>query len=368
MPEQPDAAEANGEPLLRVEHLCKHFTVSAGLFGRHKATLRAVEDVSFSIHSGRTLGLVGESGCGKTTLGRTILRLIPPTSGRVYFDGVDVFALGRAELRRLRPAMQIIFQDPAGSLNPRMTVASIVGEGLRVHGVRGRERNGGRSGAAAAPRLKPSDREVRERVATLLQRVGLSADDMPRFPHEFSGGQRQRIGIARALALQPRLLVCDEPVSALDVSIQAQILNLLAELRSAFELTCLFIAHNLAVVRHFCDEVAVMYLGRIVEQAPADELFRRPAHPYTRLLMAAALEPDPTRAGEPVLIRGEVPSPSDPPSGCAFHPRCPHAEARCRTETPPLTRRAGLTIGHVAACHRADEPSWPDGAGAIRLP
>ena len=262
-------------PLLRVTDLCVHFPARHGLATAH-GVLKAVDGVSFDLFPGRTLGLVGESGCGKTTLSRAILRLIPATSGRVEFEGRDVFGLQRRELRSLRRRMQIIFQDPVGSLNPRLRIETIVGEALEVHGML----EGGRRSARRAA--------LRDHVAVLLRRVGLSPDDLDRYPHEFSGGQRQRIGIARALALQPRLIICDEPVSALDVSIQAQILNLLAGLQDELGLSYLFIAHNLAVVRHICDEVAVMYAGRIVEQAPTEELFQNPRHPYTQALLAAA--------------------------------------------------------------------------------
>ncbi len=317
---------SNPPPLLCVRDLRVYFRVHRGLFRRDAMPLRAVDGVSFELPRGRTLGLVGESGCGKSTLARAILRLIPATSGRVLFDGHDVLQLSPRDLRRLRPRTQLIFQDPYGSLNQRLRVETIVGEALTVHG------------------LVRSRAERRARVAELLGRVGLSADALDRFPHEFSGGQRQRIGIARALALQPALLICDEPVSALDVSIQAQILNLLTELQQQFDLTYLFIAHSLAVVRHLCDEVAVMYLGRIVEHAPADELFANPRHPYTQALLAAATDFTATLAGEP-------PSPLDPPAGCPFHPRCPRAEARCRAEVPGLDTRPGLPAQHHAACH-----------------
>jgi len=322
--------------LLKVEDLRTWFPVRRGFFSRVRDYVRAVDGVSFRIASGCTLGLVGESGCGKTTVGRTILRLIPATGGRVWFDGRDVFALGRSELRALRRQMQIIFQDPVGSLNPRMTVETIVGEALTVHGIaRGRAR--------------------RERVAELLERVGLSPSHMTRYPHEFSGGQRQRIGIARALALNPRLIVCDEPVSALDVSIQSQILNLLADLQDEMHLSYLFIAHNLAVVEHFSDDVAVMYLGRIVETATAREIYANPRHPYTQALLSAAPEPDPGRRRARVVLPGEVPSPIAPPPGCHFHPRCPLAVDTCRREAPALRQVTGAPPGHLAACHRAEE-------------
>lgn len=329
------SANSNGV-LLKVEDLRTWFPVRRGVFSRVHAHVRAVDGVSFEVGRGRTLGLVGESGCGKTTVGRTVLRLIPATSGRVLFDGVDVFSLGHRELRALRRQMQIIFQDPVGSLNPRMTVESIVGEALTVHGIaRGQAR--------------------RDRVASLLERVGLSASHLGRYPHEFSGGQRQRIGIARALALEPRLIVCDEPVSALDVSIQSQILNLLADLQKELGLSYLFIAHNLAVVEHFSDDVAVMYLGRIVEAAAAGDIYGNPKHPYTQALLSAAPEPDPARRKRRIVMPGEVPSPMNPPSGCHFHPRCPFATDECRRTTPPLRQAPGAPAGHRVACHHAED-------------
>ncbi|GMU25035.1 MAG: ABC transporter ATP-binding protein [Phycisphaerae bacterium] len=307
-----------------------------GVFSRIGGYVKAVDGVSFDVRKGRTLGLVGESGCGKTTVGRTVLRLIPATAGRVRFEGVDVFALNRSALRTLRRRMQIIFQDPYGSLNPRMTVSTIVGEGLTVHGLaRGRERD--------------------RRVAELLERCGLSPSHINRYPHEFSGGQRQRIGIARALALNPDLIICDEPVSALDVSIQSQILNLLKDLQRELGLSYLFIAHNLAVVEHFSDEVAVMYLGKIMEIASAQELYRNPKHPYTQALLSAVPEPDPTARRSRVVLGGEVPSPMNPPPGCPFHPRCPLAIDICRQEVPALIRHQDCEPGHLVACHRADE-------------
>jgi len=341
-------------PLLRVADLRVHFAARATYWGRPRRVLKAVDGVSFALTRGRTLGVVGESGCGKSTLARAILRLIPATSGSVYFEGRDVFSLPAPELRHLRRRMQIVFQDPIGSLNPRLRVETIIGEPLRVHG------------------LTRDSRATRERVAALLERVGLSADDLYRYPHEFSGGQRQRIGIARALALEPALIVCDEPVSALDVSIQAQILNLLAELQESLGLSYLFIAHNLAVVQHISDDVAVMYLGRIVEMCPATELYTNARHPYTQALLAAAPHwcdaPPTSGAGTRTptvptlsadrrfsLLAGEPPSPLEPPTGCAFHPRCPYAQPRCRTEMPLLESRPGLPPDHVVACHRAGE-------------
>ena len=279
-----------GRPLLEVRDLKTYFPVRRGVLKRRVGDVRAVDGVSFEVAQGETLGLVGESGCGKSTVGRTILRLIPATSGSVRFEGQDVLSKSRSEMFALRRRMQIIFQDPVGSLNPRMTVGRIVGEPMIVHGMAGGS-------------------ELEDRVGQLLKRVGLNADHMRRYPHEFSGGQRQRIGIARALALEPRFIVCDEPVSALDVSIQSQILNLLDDLRAELGLSYLFIAHNLAVVEHFCQRVAVMYLGRIVELAPREELYRNPLHPYTRALLSAAPQPDPTRARRRILLAGDVPSP-----------------------------------------------------------
>lgn len=328
-----------GLPLLEVENLRTHFPIRKGFFRTVVGYVKAVEDVSFTVGAGETLGLVGESGCGKTTVGRTILRLIEPTGGtvvqgRVRFDGRDVFNMHGAELRRLRRQMQIVFQDPVGSLNPRMTVGNILTEPMVVHGLVDK------SGA-------------RKRVAELLDRVGLPSTAAQRYPHEFSGGQRQRIGIARALALEPKFIVCDEPVSALDVSIQAQILNLLADLRKELGLSYLFIAHNLAVVEHFSDRVAVMYLGHIVEMADAVELYKNPKHPYTVALLSAVPKPNPVRADQRIALGGEVPSPSNPPSGCPFHTRCPlyaeRRDPRCINEMPPLDQKEGAP-GHRAAC------------------
>ncbi len=312
----PTRVEANGAALLRVEGLTKHFPVTRGVLGRTVGYVRAVDDVSFEVARGETLALVGESGSGKTTVGRSILRLIEPTAGCVTFDGIDVRNAGADELRRLRRSMQIVFQDPYSSLNPRMRVIDLIGEALEVHGI-----------ATGA--------EVEKRVADLLTRVGLSPSVINRYPHEFSGGQRQRIGVARALALEPKLIVCDEPVSALDVSIQAQVVNLLKALGRELELSYLFIAHDLSVVRHLSHRVAVMYLGEIVEIAPTDRLFATPAHPYTRALLSAIPVPDPRRERRRLVLTGDIPSPLDPPRGCRFHTRCPAVMERCKSEPPP---------------------------------
>jgi oligopeptide transport system ATP-binding protein len=320
-----------GDALLQVRHLVKHFTVGGGLFGGSPGIVRAVDDVSFAIRRGETLGLVGESGCGKTTTGRCILQLERPTRGQVIFEGRDLTTLDQVALRPVRRRMQVIFQDPYSSLNPRMTVGQILAEPIAVHG------------------LIPDAARRRERVRDLLQRVGLLAQHADRYPHQLSGGQRQRVGIARALAVEPSLIICDEPVSALDVSIQAQIINLLEDLQAELHLTYLFIAHDLAVVRHISDRVAVMYLGKIVEIADRRELYENPLHPYTQALLAAVPIPDPAlEASRPrPVLGGEVPSPLNPPTGCVFHPRCPIAVERCRGEVPPLRE---ITPGHWAAC------------------
>jgi peptide/nickel transport system ATP-binding protein len=329
------------EPLLQVTDLVKHYR-AGGLFARPAPPVRAVEGVSFEIAQGETLGLVGESGCGKSTVGRTVLRLQEPTSGRAVFDGAEVFALDRTELRRLRRRMQIVFQDPYGSLNPRMRIGSAVAEGMEIHRL--------------APRA-----EIPARVAALLEEVGLDPAYARRYPHEFSGGQRQRIGIARALAVQPSFIVCDEPVSALDVSVQAQVLNLLADLQRHRGLSYLFIAHDLAVVRQVAHRVAVMYLGRIVESGPTEALLREPRHPYTIALLSAVPEPDPAGQKRRVVLPGDPPSPSAPPTGCPFHPRCfhPAKSDRCRTELPVL-RPVGVT---QVACHYAETPPQAPPAG-----
>jgi oligopeptide/dipeptide ABC transporter ATP-binding protein len=317
------AASSTDKPLVDVIDLVKHFVLKRGFLGGTSDLLRAVDGVSLAIAAGETLGLVGESGCGKTTLGRTILRLIPPTSGKVLFDGIDLLGLDNQELRAIRRRMQIIFQDPFSSLNPRMTVEAIVSEGMRIHCL-------ARGG------------ELRERAAAILERVGLPAEALTRYPHEFSGGQRQRVGIARALSVEPEFVVCDEPVSALDVSIQAQVLNLLIDLREALGLSYLFISHDLSVVRHISDRVAVMYLGRIVETGPSRSLFENPRHPYTRALISAVPVPEPGGARRRIVLAGDVPSPIAPPPGCPFHPRCPEARPECaRTEPPVKTDEDG---------------------------
>ncbi len=353
-PAFPSLQSGNGAPLVEVRNLKTHFPIRRGVFSRTVGYVKAVDDVSFDIAPGKTLGLVGESGCGKTTVGRTLLRLIPATAGEVRFRGADFFAYKGEALRKLRRHMQIVFQDPVSSLNPRMTIGNIIGEPLVVHGIaRGSEKT--------------------DRVASLLQRVGLDPSYAARYPHEFSGGQRQRIGIARALALSPDFIVCDEPVSALDVSIQSQILNLLDDLQRERNIAYLFIAHNLAVVEHFSDEVAVMYLGRIIEKASSAELYSNPKHPYTISLLSTIPEPDPRPKKKRIVLEGEVPSPSNPPTGCHFHPRCPLTRSvaadsneadtvqitisgkprrvmrRCVEERQELSQKQGEP-GHVAAC------------------
>jgi len=322
------------EVLLEVQHLVKHFPVGGGVLSGPRAVVRAVDDVSFSIRRGETVGLVGESGCGKTTTGRCILQLERPTSGRIVFDGVDLTTLDDHALRTVRRRVQVIFQDPYSSLNPRMTIGQILAEPIKVHG------------------LVPDKAARAARVRQLLEQVGLAPQHAQRYPHQLSGGQRQRVGIARALAMEPALIVCDEPVSALDVSIQAQIINLLEDLQSRLGLTYLFIAHDLSVVRHISDRVVVMYLGKIVEVTDRRALYEEPLHPYTRALLSAVPIPDPALEArrEHTVLRGEVPSPVNPPSGCVFHPRCPIAVARCSAEVPALRE---IRQDHRAACHLA---------------
>ncbi|MGE5129071.1 MAG: ABC transporter ATP-binding protein [Sphingomonadaceae bacterium] len=322
------------EVLLQVDNLVKHFHVGGGLRGGHAGLVRAVDGVSFTVRRGETLGLVGESGCGKTTTGRCILLLERPTSGRIMFEGSDLAALDAAALRAVRRRIQVIFQDPYSSLNPRMTIGQILAEPLKVHGI------------------VPEKKARADRVRELLSQVGLLPQHAERYPHQLSGGQRQRVGIARALAMEPSLIVCDEPVSALDVSIQAQIINLLEDLQARYGLTYLFIAHDLSVVRHISDRVAVMYLGKIVEMTDHARLYEEPVHPYTRALLSAVPIPDPVLEArrEHTVLKGEVPSPLNPPSGCVFHPRCPKAVERCAAAVPPLRE---IRPAHLAACDLA---------------
>ncbi|WP_456409978.1 ABC transporter ATP-binding protein [Oceanithermus sp.] len=323
----------NGTPLIQVNNLKKWFPIRGGILSRTVGYVKAVNDVSFYVNRGEVLGLVGESGSGKTTVGRTILRLIEPTDGEVVFDGTDVVALSKPELRPFRRRMQIIFQDPFASLNPRMTVGDIIAEPLIIH------------------RLVKTPQERTDRVAELLKLVGLSPDHMRRYPHEFSGGQRQRIGIARALAVDPEFIVADEPVSALDVSIQAQVVNLLQDLKDELGLTLLFIAHDLAVVEYVSDRIAVMYLGKIMEMAPANELYTNPQHPYSEALLSAVPVPDPTIKRERIVLEGDIPSPINPPSGCVFRTRCRYAIPECAETVPELRE---VSPGHYKACIRDD--------------
>jgi peptide/nickel transport system ATP-binding protein len=315
--------------LLEVKNLKKYFPVKGGILSRTMGQVQAVDDVSFTLERGETLGLVGESGCGKTTVGRSILRLIEPTAGQITFQGQNLLGLEREKLRKIRASLQIIFQDPFSSLDPRMNVGQIIAEPIRNH-------------------LKISRAEIRDRVAYLMKRVGLHPEQMRRYPHEFSGGQRQRIGIARALALNPLAIICDEPVSALDVSIQAQVINLLAQLQEEMNLSYLFIAHDLSIVEHISDRVAVMYLGRIVELATDKALYQNPLHPYSQALLSAVPIPDPEVQKKKILLQGDVPSPMNPPSGCRFHTRCPEAKETCSLQEPTLQ---DMGDGHWVACH-----------------
>lgn len=322
-------SDFNAAPLLEVKDLRKHYPLKRGLFARGNEYVRAVDGLNFTINQGETLGIVGESGCGKSTTGEMVAQLLEPSSGEIWFEGRRLTGMNEQDIRQVRRELQIVFQDPYASLNPRMTVKDIVGEPLKIHGL-------------------AKGRELQSEVVQLLETVGLGAHQLDRYPHEFSGGQRQRIGIARALALKPKLIVCDEPVSALDVSIQAQILNLLKSLQQQFSLTYIFIAHGLPSVKHISDRIAVMYLGRIVELADRDDLFARPKHPYTQALLSAVPVPDPTIRKERIVLTGELPSAVNPPTGCAFHPRCPYVQPICKIEAPALEPSGSR---HMAACH-----------------
>lgn len=339
-----NAAQSNAPPILGVQNLCTHFPVTKGVSRRRVGTVRAVDDVSFTVGEGESFGLVGESGCGKTTTARTILRAVQATAGRAFFDMgaprgiIDVFGLDRVGLKELRRQMRMIFQDPFSSLNPRMNVRQIVAEPLLIHGLTG------------------SRAETDDRVTEALRTVGLDPGMMQRYPHAFSGGQRQRIGIARALVLQPRFVIADEPVSALDVSVQAQILNLMQDLQEQLGLTYLFIAHNLAVVEHFCDRIGVMYVGKLVEVGETEALYRRPRHPYAEALLGAVPRSEPGDSHKRQLLTGEVADPANPPSGCTFHPRCKYAQAVCKQQTPELTDvSAPDALPHLSACHFAEQ-------------
>ncbi len=324
--------------LLKVNDLKQHFPIKGGLLGRTVNHVKAVDGVSFTVYEGETVSIVGESGCGKSTTGRAVLRLDEPTSGEVYFDGENLLSLNKREMRAKRKDLQIIFQDPYASINPRQTVRQVLEEAIVIQNV-----------------IPPNERE--EKIKELMEKVGLGAHQIDRFPHEFSGGQRQRIGIARALSVDPKLIICDEAVSALDVSIQAQVINLLKQLQREMKLTYLFISHDLGVVRHISDRVIVMYLGRIVEVADKNSLFENPKHPYTKALLSAIPVPDPKRKKERVILTGDVPSPIDPPAGCRFHTRCPFATDKCKEEEPELRTTDGMSEQHEAACHYIEELS-----------
>jgi len=339
------SAPENREVLLSVRNLVKQFPVKGGFFGREVASVKAVQNVSFDIYKGETLGLVGESGCGKSTLGRSILRLIEPTSGEVFFKGQDITKIDPTEMRKLRRNMQIIFQDPFASLNPRMTIEEILVEPLEIH------------------KLANTKEEKLKRIYELFDLVGLRKESLSRYPHEFSGGQRQRICIARALAVQPEFIVCDEPVSALDVSIQAQIVNLLQDLQKELKLTYLFIAHDLKVVEHISNRVAVMYLGKVAEIADGEDLYAHPKHPYTKALLSAIPIPDPSFKRDRVILQGDVPSPLNPPSGCYFHPRCPVAQEKCKVDHPGLSKVSDGEV-HMAACHYPSDQPLPTSKGS----